>query len=87
MKIKNKIFAISTAPAAMPPNPKRAATIAMSKKTIAQRINIIFSSSSETISLPYSANYSLYVLTKKNLHIKATDTVHIAAWEFGIEKV
>lgn len=40
MKMKNKIFAIEAAPAAIPPNPKIAATIAMMKNMTAQR-NII----------------------------------------------
>jgi hypothetical protein len=42
-KMKNKIFAIPAAPAATPPNPKIAATNAMTKKTAAQ-YNIILSS-------------------------------------------
>ena len=36
-KIKNKTFAIEAAPAAIPPNPKIAATIAMIRKVIVQR--------------------------------------------------
>jgi hypothetical protein len=36
-KMKNKILAISTAPAAIPPNPKIAAMIAMMKKITAYR--------------------------------------------------
>ena len=36
-KIKNKTFAIEAAPAAIPPNPKIAATIAMIRKVTVQR--------------------------------------------------
>jgi hypothetical protein len=36
-KIKNKIFAILAAPAAIPPKPKMAATIATIKKITVQR--------------------------------------------------
>jgi hypothetical protein len=36
-KMKNKILAIDAAPAATPPNPKTAATIAMIKKITVQR--------------------------------------------------
>ena len=39
IKMKNKVFAIEAAPAAMPPKPKIAATIAMTKK-IADHFNI-----------------------------------------------
>ena len=42
MNIKNSIFAIPAAPAAIPVNPKRAATIATTKKIKVQR-NIVFS--------------------------------------------
>jgi len=38
MNTKNKILAIDAAPAAMPPNPKIAATIATAKKPNDQRI-------------------------------------------------
>jgi hypothetical protein len=41
-KIKNKTFAIDAAPAAMPPNPKIAATIAIIRNVTVQR-NIRFS--------------------------------------------
>ena len=42
-KIKNKILAIPAAPAAIPPNPKMAAIIAITKKIIVQRnISSIF---------------------------------------------
>jgi hypothetical protein len=37
IKIKNKIFAIPAAPAAMPPNPNIAAIIATTRKIIVQR--------------------------------------------------
>src|SRR5580704_7709077 len=37
MKMKNKIFAISVAPLAIPPKPKNAAMIAMMKKMTAYR--------------------------------------------------
>jgi hypothetical protein len=40
IKIKNRIFAIEAAPAAIPPNPKMAAIIAMIKNVTAQR-NIV----------------------------------------------
>jgi len=40
MKIKNKIFAMEVAPAAIPPNPNTAAITAMIRKIIVQR-NII----------------------------------------------
>lgn len=40
MKIRNRILAIDAAPAAIPPNPKIAATIATIKKVTVQR-NII----------------------------------------------
>jgi len=40
-KIKNKTFAIYAAPAAIPPNPKIAATIAIIRKVTVQR-NIRF---------------------------------------------
>lgn len=40
IKIKKSIFAIEAAPAAIPPNPKIAAIIAITKKITAQR-NII----------------------------------------------
>lgn len=40
-KIKNNTFAIEAAPSAMPPNPKIAAMMAMTKKIIDQR-NIVF---------------------------------------------
>jgi hypothetical protein len=40
-KIKNKTFAIEAAPAAIPPNPKIAATIAIIRKVTVQR-NIRF---------------------------------------------
>jgi hypothetical protein len=43
-KRPNRNFAIAAAPAAMPVNPKRAATIAIIKKMMAQR-NIRFTSS------------------------------------------
>jgi hypothetical protein len=36
MKTRNRIFAISTAMTAMPPKPKKAATIASRKKKMAQ---------------------------------------------------
>ncbi len=39
-KIKNKIFAIEAAPAAIPPNPNTAAIIAITKNVIVQR-NIV----------------------------------------------
>ena len=42
IKIKNKTLAIDAAPAAIPPNPNRAATMAMIKKITVQR-NIIIS--------------------------------------------
>jgi hypothetical protein len=42
-KIKNRILAIPAAPAASPPNPKKAAIMAMIKKTAAQ-YNIVFPS-------------------------------------------
>jgi hypothetical protein len=42
MNIKNRIFAIEAAPAAIPPNPKIAAIIAMIKKVTVQR-NIVVS--------------------------------------------
>ena len=42
MKIKNSIFAMPAAPAAIPVNPKRPATIATTKKINVQR-NIAFS--------------------------------------------
>lgn len=41
MKIKNITFAIPIAPAAIPPNPNIAATIAIMKNIIAKRIIII----------------------------------------------
>ena len=42
-KIKNKIFAMPAAPAAMPPNPNIAAMIAITRNVIVQRnIVIIF---------------------------------------------
>jgi hypothetical protein len=42
-KMKNKILAIDAAPAATPPNPKTAATIAMIKKITVQRnITLVF---------------------------------------------
>ena len=41
MKIKNKIFAIEAAPAAIPPNPNTAAMIATTRKVTVQR-NITF---------------------------------------------
>jgi len=37
MKMKNRILAIEAAPAAIPPNPKIAAIIAMTRKIIVQR--------------------------------------------------
>jgi len=37
MKIKNRILAIDVAPAAIPPKPKMAATIATIKKIMVQR--------------------------------------------------
>ena len=37
IKIKNRIFAIPAAPAAIPPNPNTAAIIAMTKKMTVQR--------------------------------------------------
>ena len=37
IKMKNRIFAIPAAPAAIPPNPKTAAMIAMIKKVTVQR--------------------------------------------------
>ena len=37
IKMKNKIFAIDAAPAAIPPKPNTAATIAIIKNTIDQR--------------------------------------------------
>jgi len=37
MKMKNRILAIEAAPAAIPPNPKMAAIIAMTRKIIVQR--------------------------------------------------
>ena len=40
-KMKNKIFAMDAAPAAIPPNPKIAAIIATTRKITVQR-NIIF---------------------------------------------
>jgi hypothetical protein len=44
-KIKNKTFAIEAAPAAIPPNPKMAATIAIIRNVIVQRnIRIKFNS-------------------------------------------
>ena len=42
MNMKNRIFAIEAAPAAIPPNPKIAAIIAMIKKVTVQR-NIVVS--------------------------------------------
>ena len=43
IKIKNKIFAILAAPAAMPPNPKTPATIAnMINITVQRNIIIVF---------------------------------------------
>jgi hypothetical protein len=41
MNIKKRIFATEAAPAAIPPNPKMAAIIAIIKNPIAQR-NIVF---------------------------------------------
>jgi hypothetical protein len=42
-KIKNKIFAMEAAPAAMPPNPKMAATIAIIRNVTVQRnIRMLF---------------------------------------------
>ena len=40
-KIKNKILAIPAAPAAIPPNPKMAATMATTRKITVQR-NIVY---------------------------------------------
>lgn len=40
-KIKNKIFAIEAAPAAMPPNPNTAAMIAMIRNMTVQRNMVI----------------------------------------------
>jgi hypothetical protein len=41
-KIKNKTFAMEAAPAATPPNPNIAATIAIIKKITAQRNILLF---------------------------------------------
>ncbi len=50
MKIANRIFAIEAAPEAIPPKPKIAAMIAMTKKVIVQR-NIV---------VKFRSDYNLY---------------------------
>lgn len=67
IKIKNKILAIDVAPAAIPPKPKTAAIMAITRKVMVQRSIIVdfkfknysFSNSSKENIMPfyYTENY------------------------------